>query len=409
MNYQERWLLPAGITESLPEEAIQLETLRHKLLNLYGLWGYQLVIPPMIEFLESLLVGAGQALDLQTFKLTDQFTGRLMGIRADMTPQVARIDAHCLKRDVPTRLCYLGTVLHTRHNHFVGSRSPLQLGAELFGYQGIAADIEILSLMIETLSQTELADFHVDVGHVEIYRCLMAQAKQEILTNFREEQWLAFEEQLFQAIKRRASAEVESLLCEWKISPTLAPMLRELPQLNGDSSILTVAEQLLAKAPPSVLAAINELKQFQAQWRWEHVPLHFDLAELRGYSYHTGVVFAAYAAKHGRAIAKGGRYDIGKVFGRSRPATGFSVNLRTLITLLPNAVSLPNAIFASAPTDSVTQASLMAKVNQLRQAGERVICGLPNQSGDARAMGCARELRLLATEWQVVAVTDLPQ
>ena len=416
MSYQDRWLLPAGIIDSLPEESAHLEKLRRRLLDVYTTWGYELVIPPLMEYLESLLVGTGQILDLQTFKLTDQFTGRLMGIRADMTPQIARIDAHRLRREVPTRLCYWGSVLHTRPNLFSGSRSPLQVGAELFGYQGVDSDIEILSLMLETLKITGITDFHVDIGHVEIYRCLVAQAKREIkqaqpsiptmaIQADREatgkKSQLAFETQLFDAIKRKAGTEVKTLLSQWNISHSLRHMLSELPQLHGDAQVLQAARRLFTPDQPDVHMALDELEQLQTQWRG--IPLHFDLAELRGYNYHMGVIFAAYAPQHGQAIAKGGRYDIGKAFGCSRPATGFSTNLRTLVALQPEIPAIkPTAIFAPpAPADSVLAARLATTIQQLRAQGEVVIGRLPHQTGDAQAMGCDRELRLTATGWQV--------
>lgn len=385
MNYQERWLLPAGITEILPDEAAHLEILRSRLLELYASWGYQLVIPPMIEYLESLLVDRGDALDLQTFKLTDQLTGRLMGVRADMTPQVARIDAHQLKRNVPTRLCYLGTVLHTRPNNLVGSRSPLQVGAELYGYEGIASDAEVLSLMLETLRETGIFDFHVDVGHVGIYQSLIQQTPLSSTDK----------NQLDDAIKRKASAEIHALLKE--VSPPLRNMLSELVQLNGDRSVLTEARQLFATAPPEIHAALDELEHLSVQL--SQVPLYFDLAESRGYNYHTGVVFAAYVDKHGQAIAKGGRYDISqKLFGHFRPATGFSANLRTIVSLIEPETPPHTAIFAPALNDT----TLVATIKQLRQQGKIVISELPNQPGNAKDMGCDRELRLTAQGWQVV-------
>ena len=296
MSYQDRWLLPAGITDSLPEEATYLEKLRRRLIDVYATWGYELVIPPLIEYLESLLVGTGQILELQTFKITDQFTGRMMGIRADMTPQIARIDAHRLRRDIPTRLCYLGTVLHTRPNPFAGSRSPFQVGAELFGYQGVDSDIEILSLMLETLKITGITDFHIDIGHVEIYRCLVAQAQREIKPAQRhisktvtsanseaakadEEPFFNFEEQLFDAIKRKADTEVKALLSKWNISRPLRQMLSELPQLHGDAQVLQAARRLFNPAPRKIHTALDELEQLQAQW--QGMPLHFDLAEFQ--------------------------------------------------------------------------------------------------------------------------------
>lgn len=388
MQYQDYWLLPAGITEILPEEAAILEDLRRKLLDLYASWGYEMVIPPMIEYVESLLVGGGKALDLQTFRVTDQLTGRMMGVRADMTPQVARIDAHHLKRDVPTRLCYWGTVLHTRPNNFAGSRSPMQVGAELYGYKGVSSDIEILALMLETLRMVGLQEFHLDVGHVEIYRCLVG------LAGLDETQQL----QLFEVIKRKATVELEALLDRWQVAPELATMLNGLIQLHGDVTILAQAREIFKAAPPAVHHALDELEQLYAAL--DHTPLHFDLAELRGYSYHTGIVFAAYIDKHGEAIAKGGRYDdIGKVFGRARPATGFSTNLRTLVALIPPR-QFPLRIFAPYDADP----SLMTEVQKLRAQGEVVICGLPQQVGDARQMGCAKVLQKNKDQWQLIDI-----
>lgn len=386
MNYQNRWLLPAGITEILPQETAQLENLRRRLLDLYASWGYELVIPPLIEYLESLLLDRGDALDLQTFKLTDQLTGRLMGISADMTPQVARIDAHHLRRQVPTRLCYVGTVLHTRPNKFAGSRSPLQIGAELYGYDGIASDVEIIALMLETLREAGLRDYHLDVGHVGIYQHLLTQIS---LTPPQHHQ-------LADALKRKASAEIETLLTTWQVPSPLYEMVNALVQLNGDSTVLNEARHVFATAAPAIQRALDDLEQLAIQF--SQVPLYFDLAESRGYKYHTGIVFAAYIPKYGQAIVKGGRYDISdKLFGHPRPATGFSTNLITLVSLLPAATSQRAAIFAPAQSDP----ALVAIVAQLRRQGQTVICELPHQPGNAIAMGCDRELRLTTAGWQV--------
>lgn len=391
MNAHDRWLLPAGIIEVLPQEAAQLEKLRRQLLDLYTTWGYELVIPPLVEYLETLLAGTGPTLDLQTFKLIDQLTGRLLGVRADMTPQVARIDAHHLKRDVPTRLCYLATVLHTRPNHFAGSRSPLQTGVELYGYAGVAGDAEILSLMLATLQTTGLTDFHVDVGHVGIYQSLVRAARLQPTQ----------ETQLLEAIKRKASAEIHALLTDWQVPNEIRQWLSELVHLYGDYGILAEATRVLAKAPAAVHAALSDLHSLSEQL--SEFTLHFDLAELRGYNYHTGIVFAAYVAGQGQAIAKGGRYDnLSQLFGRQRPATGFSTNLRMLVSLLPapHQQSLNTAILAPAQAD----AALLATIAKLRQQGHIVIRQLPNQIGDAQALGCNRELRLQDGTWQIVAL-----
>lgn len=389
MRYPDPWLLPEGISGALPEEAEHLEQLRRQLLDFYSSWGYELVMPPFIEFLDSLLTGTGADLDLQTFKVTDQISGRMIGIRADMTPQVARIDAHQLRRDTPTRLCYMGTVLHTRPDGFKRTRSPLQVGAELYGHAGIASDREILQLMLETLRITQTPTFHVDLGHVAIYRSLAQQAQldetQEAL--------------LFDAMQRKASSDIQSLLDEWQIETSVADMLRALPQLNGEPSILAQARTALAAADAKVHAALDELEAITQSVN--QYPLFVDLAELRGYSYHTGLVFAAYIAGHGQAIAQGGRYDhIGEAFGRARPATGFSVDLRTLVALSEGETKHTPSIFAPAQDDT----KLQAAINALRERGERVICALAGQQADAKAMGCERELRLEAGNWVVTKI-----
>ncbi|MDY6992420.1 MAG: ATP phosphoribosyltransferase regulatory subunit, partial [Pseudomonadota bacterium] len=361
------------------------------IIDLYTSWGYEFVVPPMLEYLESLLVGAGKTVDLQTFKIIDQLSGRLMGIHADMTPQVARIDARRLKRSWPTRLCYLETVLHTRPNNFAGSRSPLQLGAELYGYEGIAADIEIIALMLATLNKMGIPQFHIDVGHVGIYQGLVQQAQLNA----------AQRKQLADAIKRKASAEIKTLLSQWQLPSALQNQLNALIYLHGDSSILSQAHQQLASASFHVRRALEALEQLQVHF--SSVPLYFDLSESRGYSYHTGLVFAAYVPKHGQAIAKGGRYDdLGEAFlGYRRPATGFSANLITLMSLLPAASERVQAIFAPAHTDE----ALSELINQLRQQGHIVIQGLPQQQGDARTMGCAQEIRFQHNQWQVVELS----
>lgn len=394
MDSQQRWLLPAGIIEILPTEARQIEKLRRHLLDLFSTWGYELVIPPLIEYLDSLLLGAGRNLDLQTFKLTDQLTGKLMGVRADMTPQVARIDMHHLKRDVPTRLCYLETVLHTRPNRFAGSRTPIQVGAELFGHAGIESDAEVLALMLACLQQVGIEQFHIDVGHVKIYQALFEHAQ------FNEAQ----ASQLFKVMKRKAREEMQQLLQAWQVDSAMQAWLLGLVQLHGDESILSEAKTVLATAPFAVHQALDDLIKLSDQL--SPYQLHFDLAESRGYSYHTGVVFAAYVPKYGEAIAKGGRYDdISGLFGYFRPATGFSANLATLVRLISSEPDMPKGIFAPPLAENEELSGLVNAVNALRARGHRVICALPGQtSQQAEAMGCDRELRYVQGEWQVVPV-----
>lgn len=390
MNKTDRWLLPEGIEEVLPKEAKRLEQLRRTLLDTYESWGYELVIPPFIEYLESLLTGTGNDLDLQTFKLTDQLTGRLMGVRADMTPQVARIDAHHLNQDTPTRLCYMGTVLHTRTDGFAGSRSPFQVGAELYGHAGIESDVEVISLMLETLATSGVENPFIDLGHVGIYRELVKQAglnaEQEAL--------------LFDSLQRKANTEIADYLNDWKLDKKITAAISALTSLNGDESILTEAKSVLKNADKGVLTALDELTRIAELLKTQQpgIKIHFDLAELRGYHYHTGIVFAAYVAGSGQAVALGGRYDdIGEVFGRARPATGFSTDLKNLLSLSTYKNNQLAAIYAPADND----AELQKAVSELRQQGEKVICALPGQTGNASDMGCDRELVKDGSAWNV--------
>lgn len=393
MTVRDRWLLPEGIGELLPPDAWALETVRRRLLDLYRCWGYDLVIPPFIEYLDSLLTGTGHDLDLQTFKLTDQLTGRTLGVRADMTPQVARIDAHRLQREEPVRLCYLGTVLHTRADGFAGSRSPMQVGAELFGNASVASDAEILALMLETLNATGVRDIHLDLGHVGIFRGLAAEAGLDA----------DGEAVLFDALQRKAIPEIEELTAS--LETAAGGRLRALATLNGGEEVLAQARERLRGAGEDTLRALDNLCAIAeaARGRLGGVPLHFDLAELRGYNFHTGVVFAAFVPGCGQEIARGGRYDrIGRVFGRARPATGFSADLKTLLALGERpAEEEADAIFAPALED----AELQRAIAELRARGERVIQGLPDQKGDARAMGCGRELRREQGRWVVAALS----
>lgn len=389
MTKSDRWLLPEGIEEVLPEKAARLEALRRSLLDMYTSWGYEMVMPPFIEYLESLLTGTGHDLELQTFKLTDQLTGRMMGVRADMTPQVARIDAHQLKRETPTRLCYMGTVLHTRSDGFAGSRSPLQLGAELYGHSGVESDVEVLSLMLETLRVANINKPFIDLGHVGIFRGLAQQA------GLTAEQ----ETELFDALQRKATVELNQLVEKWQLDKNVSQMLIALATLNGGADVLDKAETVLAAANDSVKAALANLKAIaeQVSSRFD-VPVNFDLAELRGYNYHTGVVFAAYVAGQGQAVAQGGRYDdIGQVFGRARAATGFSTDLKNLVETFQYQEQNGGAIFAPNNNDE----DLLKTIAELRQQGERVICELPGQTGNAKDMGCNREFVKSGSAWQV--------
>ncbi len=345
MSTKDQWLLPEGIDQVLPPAAWRLECARRELLDLFSCWGYDLIIPPLIEYLESLLTGTGNDLDLQTFKVTDQLTGRMMGLRADMTPQAARIDAHPLQRSEPTRLCYMGTVLHTRNDGFGGSRSPLQVGAELFGHAGVESDVEIIKLLLESLQLLSISDIHIDLGHVGIFRGLARDAELSAQQ----------ENELFEALQRKAVPEIEEMLKAFVGDAGQRQRLAALADLNGDRSVLQRAREQLAGASESVLAALDNLGAIASliEQRAGTETLNFDLAELRGYRYQTGMVFAVFVPGCGQEIARGGRYDaIGKVFGRSRPATGFSTDLRELMQLSQRSfVHSRGSIFAPAGED----------------------------------------------------------
>ncbi|MBT8118515.1 MAG: ATP phosphoribosyltransferase regulatory subunit [Gammaproteobacteria bacterium] len=390
MTTKQHWILPEGIEEVLPEQAARLEAMRRLLLDLYATWGYELVMPPTIDFIESLLTGTGHDLDLQTFKLVDQMSGRTLGLRADMTPQVARIDVHQLRRDVPTRLCYMGTVLRTRPESIGDSRSPLQVGAELYGHAGVESEVEILGLMLQTFSALGIDDIYLDLGNVDIYRGLAEQAglSSEI------------ESQLFDMLQRKAVTEINTLLDSLDIDDKVKTMLAGLSSLNGDRSVIAHARELLADANDSVKLAIDYLeKTAELMWqRYGEIKVHFDLSELHGYHYKTGVVFAAFVPQLGQAIARGGRYDdIGKIFGRARAATGFSTDLKVLSQLASKHFTAAEKIFA--PVDESPE--LKEKITQLRNDGNVVIQQLPDVEADAEAMGCSRRLCLVDGQWLV--------
>jgi len=394
MSTADRWLLPDGVEEMLPPEATCLEGLRRELLDRYNSWGYDLVLPPLVEYLESLLVGAGDDLALQTFKLTDQATGRLMGIRADMTPQVARIDAHTLHREGPTRLCYVGDVLHTKPASLASSRSLIQIGAELYGHIGISSDIEIIELMLETLSVSGCDNVHLDLGHVAIYRAL---AEQAALSG---EQEMA----LFNIYQRKAVPELQAFLIENVSNPALKGAFESLAGLAGDQTILETARQQLQHVCPALTAIIDDLHQVAATISARHpkVTLYFDLGELRGYHYHTGVVFSAYLPGMGQSIACGGRYDhIGEAFGRARPATGFSTDLACLVKIKQQKDSVvAPMVFAPAVDDS----SLQAEIKLLRQQGQRVVVSLPGQQVIPAEMGCTQQFVKKGDRWVVASL-----
>jgi ATP phosphoribosyltransferase regulatory subunit len=397
MHQKDSWLLPEGIEETLPEEAKYLENLRRRLLQLFNCWGYELVIPPMIDFIDSLLTGSGHDLDLQTFKFTDQISGKTLGLRADMTPQVARMDAHQLKQAHPTRLCYVGTVLHTRGDPLEKTRSPMQIGAELYGHAGIESDVEVVNLMLETLAHSGLLDVHLDLGHVGIFRGLSRQAGLD----------QAAESILFDILQRKAKHELVELMNELDIKDEIKSMLLKLPELNGGSEIISKAHNMLAKADEQVQRALSDIEAIakKISQRYPNLPISFDLAELRGYHYHTGAVFAAFVPEIGREIARGGRYDnIGEVFGRARPATGFSADLKILALLGKQSIQEARTQKIFAPFQS--NSAIDETIRDLRAKGHSVIQQLPGQTGAAKEMGCTAELVEQDHRWMIKKLED---
>jgi ATP phosphoribosyltransferase regulatory subunit len=384
------WLLPDGIEEVLPEKARRLERLRRSVLDLFDVWGYELVMPPLAEFLESLLTGVGEDMDLQTFKVTDQISGRMMGLRPDMTPQAARIDAHYLKKDVPVRLCYAGPVLRTRPDKFAGSREPLQLGAELFGHSGYESELEVLELMAAMLGQLKVPQVHIEIGHVGIFRALASEAQ------LNAEQ----ESALFTALQLKAAPDMNALLEEWGLSKKIINDFNCLVELNGDEGMLEIARKQFGKNK-IICTCLDNIQKVYDGFRengGREVTILFDLAELSGYGYYTGIVFSAFVPGHGRAIAKGGRYDgIGKAFGRDRPATGFGSDLRELINIMPAETDKVSTILAPLGKDE----ALKKTINELRNKGERVVLQLPGENNTAKEMACDRVLVEASSEWIV--------
>ncbi len=391
-----KWLLPESVADALPDEAARLETLRRRLLDLCAAHGYELVQPPLIEYLDSLLTGAGRDLNLRTFKLVDQNSGRSLGVRADMTAQVARIDAHLLNRPGVVRLCYCGSVLHAQPADMQASREPFQLGAELYGYADLAADLEIVRLAAATLQAAGAPAARIDLGHMGIFRTLMTLAGVSA----------DGEEHFFNLLQRKDVPGLEQETVNWR--PELRQAILALPRLYGDRTVLDSARQLLPQVP-AIHKALDDLTALVSQAT--DLPLYVDLSDLRGYHYHSGVVFAAYCPGYTSAMALGGRYDgVGAAFGRARPATGFSLDLRELCRLAAMGAS-KGSIFAPAlstdasTTDTVARAQAIAA---LREQGECVINALPGERLDTKSgivysgVACDRQLVQKAGQWVVV-------
>ena len=378
-----RWVLPEYFQDVLPPEADRLEHLRRQLLDAFRAHGYQLVVPPLIEYLESLLTGAGQDLRLRTFKSVDQLSGRTLGVRADMTPQVARIDAHLLNRRGVSRLCYCGAVAHTMPASLTASREPMQLGAEIYGHAGIEADIEVIRLLNEVLCIAQVPTSRIDLSHVGLFRALVEQGGLD-------------DERVRDILAMLQTKDVPGLSealvdCE----PTVRAALLALPRLYGGVEVLAEARRVLP-ASTEIDAALEALESIAAAL--PGLPISIDLADLRGYHYHSGVVFAAYGGHSASAVALGGRYDaVGQAFGRGRPATGFSLDLRELVRGMP-ASSLPGAILAPAQADP----ALVAQIADLRRAGQIVMEALPGHEGSWCEAGCDRQLVKQGDRWTVV-------
>jgi len=392
MQKTDSWLLPQGIEDVLPKDARQLEALRRQLLDVYACWGYELVIPPVVDFLDSLLTGSGHDLDLQTFKLTDQVSGEMLGVCADMTPQVARIDAHNLKHNRPTRLCYVGTTLRTLGDSLSKTRSPMQIGAEIYGHSGIESDLEVIQLMLEILAVTGLQNVHLDLGHVSIFRSLSELAG---LTKTQEAE-------LFDALQRKARPELNELVDSFDIEEKYQTIFKTLPTLNGGVDVLAKAAKVLEDTSDTVFQALNELQAVadKLSINFPALPVSFDLSELRGYHYHTGIVFASFIPDLGREIARGGRYDnIGEFFGRARAATGFSADLKLLNSLSKklNEEDKEQLIYAPFDNDS----SLNEMIRELRAKGVAVVQQLPGHTDEIKELACTGVLEKQNQNWVV--------
>ncbi len=383
------WLLPEYIEDILPAEAFAIEATRRRVLDRMLVHGYQLVGPPMLEYVESLLSGSGGDLDLRMFKVVDQLSGRMMALRADMTPQVARIDAHLLNRSGVTRLCYAGSVLHTIPSGLTRTREPLQIGAELYGHEGLESDLEIQHLMLQSLSIAGITKIHLDLGHVAVFRGLVKGAG---ISN-------ELETQLFCALQSKDVSALRDLCDQLDkiVDKSVHRALMLLPELYGGAKILQDARKFLPNYP-EIRTALDELESVSSELGPLVDTLSFDLADLRGYQYHSGMVFAAYAKDCPNAVALGGRYDeIGKTFGRSRPATGFSMDLRELSGLITHA-PYPKGILAAYKR---SDKALDKEIDRLRSEGQIVVIRLPGHENDQDTLDCDRNLVMNQGVWKI--------
>lgn len=382
------WLLPEYIEDILPHDAYRIEKIRRSVMDLLQVHGYQFVMPPLLEYVESLLAGSGRGMSLRTFKVVDQLSGRMMGLRADMTPQAARIDAHLLNAKGVTRLCYASSVVHTVPDEITRTREPFQVGAELYGHAGIESDLEIQRLLLECLSVSGIRSVHLDLGHIQVFRSLINAAK--IPPELEMELYT-----VLQAKDTHALKELVRLGLEDHLDKKNKDALLQLPEMYGDDTVLKQARQLLPDAP-DIKNALDQLEYVAKILEPIVSEITFDLADIRGYHYHTGMVFAAYTPGCPAAIALGGRYDeIGRVFGRARPATGFSLDLKQLLRLT-DLNDCPKGILA--PWKPEDQA-LLSIIMQLRADGHIVITELPGENKQD-ITNCDRELFLWEGVWK---------
>lgn len=382
-----KWILPEYIEDILPAEALRIEKMRRRIMDWLLVHGYELVSPPLLEYVESLLSGSGGDTDLRMFKVVDQLSGRMMGLRADMTPQTARIDAHLLNHKGITRLCYAGSVLHTLPSGLTRTREPLQIGAELYGHTGLESDLEVQRLMLQSLAIAGIGKIHLDLGHVAVFRGLIRGAGIP----------LELETELFGVLQTKDICELNRLCAG--LSKHVDMRAREalllLPELYGDSSILTLARRSLPDYP-EIRTALDELEVVGEELKSVVDTLAFDLADLRGYHYHSGMVFAAYTTNCPNAIALGGRYDdVGKAFGRARPATGFSMDLRELSSLVKPDL-YPRGILAPYVRG---EDALRQTIEQLRNEGQIVVVELPGHESEQNTFNCDRRLVLQGGVW----------
>ena len=392
-----RWLLPDGVQEILPPDALAVEVLRHEILQIFNRWGYDLVMPAMIEYRDSLLTGTAHSLDTRTFALVDQLSGKQMGVRSDMTPQVTRIDAHLLADDARhhrvSRLCYCGHLLHAVGDAMTSSRTPLQIGAEIYGSDSISADVEVVSLMVATLHAVGLHNISIDIGHVGIFRNLVKN------TPLDPEQ----ENCLFDMLQRKSIPDLQAYLGDLPIEDRLCEQLCQLALLNGDISVIDKARKLYDDVCDELKAVLDEMyKVVQSlQQKYPDTPINCDLSELRGYSYHTGLVFTAFLPGQGSEIARGGRYDdVGEVFGNARPATGFSADLLNLYQLCGASEAPLSGILVPDEDD----AALAELIQQLRAGGERVVVDLTRGKSSAADQQCDRQAVRLEGVWSIKEV-----